>query len=95
MTVLQDVGSESAMLDKIARLTAENELLKARAKAQATSRIRLKVSEKGAVQLLGIGSKFGITLYAQTWLTVLDIGDQIKDFIKANKDSLSFRGETE
>ena len=79
------------MLNELAKLRAENELLKARASAAATSRIRLKVSDKGAVQLLGIGSKFGITLYAQTWLTVLSMQDQIKDFIEANRASLSFR----
>lgn len=89
--ILEDVGSENAMLAELARLKAENELLKARAAAQATSRIRLKVSDKGAVQLLGIGSKFGITLYAQTWLTVLGMSEQIKDFIEANRDTLSFR----
>lgn len=91
MTILQDVGSENALLAEMAKLRAENELLKARASAAATSRVRLKVSDKGAVQLLGIGSKFGITLYAQTWLTLFAMADQIKDFIEANRDKLSFR----
>jgi len=90
MAILEDTAALQA---EIARLTAENELMKARAKAQATARIRLKVSDKGAVQLLGIGSKFGITLYAQTWITVLDMQDQIKAFIEENRPLLSFKGQ--
>ncbi len=93
MAVLRDVSSETAVLDELARLKAENELLKARMAEQAKAKLRLKVSDKGAVQVLGIGSKFGITHYAQNWLTLLDMGQEIREFIELHRDELSWKGE--
>ena len=43
----------------------------------------LKVSEKGAVSLYGLG-RFPVTLYKEQWLAALDKGDAIRAFIKAN-----------
>lgn len=68
---------------ELARLRAENESLK-----QAGSRgISLKVSQKGAVSLYGMG-RFPVTLYKEQWLKILEMSDVIKSFIKDNDAAL-------
>lgn len=66
------------------RLKAENDTLKASAKPK----LSLKVSEKGAISLYGMG-RFPVTLYAAQWEAVLSHGDQIKHFIETHAESLS------
>lgn len=89
MTILQDVGSETAMLlAKVAQLEAANDALKAKAKKQATARIRLKVSEKGALSVYGMG-RFPVTLYKGQWTKLLDMADMIREFMLDNSAALS------
>ena len=76
---------------KIARLEAENKKLKEKQAEQ--SQLRLKISEKGGVSLYGVHSRFPVTLYADQWERVLDYGDTIRDFIKANREELSFKND--
>lgn len=57
-------------------------------KTQATRKLTLKVSAKGAVSLYGMG-RFPVTLYAQQWDKVLDEAQTIRDFIEAHQDVLS------
>ena len=49
--------------------------------------VSLKVSEKGGVSVYGLG-RFPITLYQEQWLKLLDMADQIRDFIDAHKAEL-------
>ena len=65
------------------RLRAENESLK---KAGARG-ISLKVSQKGAVSLYGMG-RFPVTLYKEQWLKILDMSDVIRAFIADNDSAL-------
>jgi hypothetical protein len=51
------------------------------------SRIRLKVSKKGAVSVYGI-RRFPLTLYKEQWLKLLDRSSNIRAFIAANKAQL-------
>jgi hypothetical protein len=69
---------------EIARLKAENEALK---KPARTGSLSLKVSEKGALSIYGMG-RFPVTLYKEQWLKLLGIADEIKAFISANDSSL-------
>lgn len=69
---------------ELERLRAENEKLKAKANQPLT----LKVSEKGAVSVYGMG-RFPTTLYAQQWEKVLDKGADIRQFIKDNARKLA------
>ncbi|MBI5247786.1 MAG: hypothetical protein HY923_11465 [Elusimicrobia bacterium] len=65
------------------RLRAENESLK-----KAGSRgISLKVSQKGAVSLYGMG-RFPVTLYKEQWTKILDMADVIRAFITDNNSAL-------
>ncbi len=68
---------------KLAEMEAENEALK---KAKQT-RLSMKVSEKGALSVYGLG-RFPVTLYHEQWSKLADLMPQIKDFIADNLDTL-------
>ena len=61
---------------ELERLRAENEALKGRAAKGMT----LKVSEKGAVSVYGLG-RFPVTLYKEQWEKLLAMTDDIGAFI--------------
>ena len=68
---------------EVERLRAENERLK----KGASKGISLKVSEKGGVSVYGLG-RFPVTLYKEQWKKLLDMSDDIREFIKANDGQL-------
>ena len=68
---------------EIERLRAENERLK---KAR-DARLTMKVSEKGALSVYGMG-RFPVTLYKEQWLRLLAMAEDIKAFIEANNNNL-------
>ena len=68
---------------EIERLRAENEALK----RPERGKLSLKVSEKGALSVYGMG-RFPVTLYKEQWLKLLGIAEEIKSFIAANADRL-------
>ena len=69
--------------DELERLRRENAALK----KGASSGIRMKVSEKGAVSIYGMG-RFPVTLYKEQWLRLLDMAAEIRAFIAANQAQL-------
>jgi hypothetical protein len=69
--------------DELERLRKENEALR----KGASSSIRMKVSEKGAVSIYGMG-RFPVTLYKEQWLKLLDMSAEIRAFIAANEAQL-------
>jgi hypothetical protein len=71
------------MKAELERLRAENERLK---KGRG-GKLAMKVSEKGALSVYGMG-RFPVTLYKEQWLRLLAMGDDIKAFIDANQDAL-------
>lgn len=75
--------NEEALMAELAKLKAENESLK---KSSARG-ISLKVSQKGAVSLYGMG-RFPVTLYKEQWLKVLEMADVIKAFIADHNSEL-------
>jgi hypothetical protein len=68
---------------ELARLRAENEALKSRARKG----ISLRVSDKGGVSVYGLG-RFPVTLYKEQWLKLLDVADEIRAFIRENDAQL-------
>jgi len=70
---------------EIARLKAENEALKN--KSATGGALSMKVSEKGALSIYGMG-RFPVTLYKEQWLKLLGIADEIKKFIADNNSRL-------
>jgi hypothetical protein len=68
------------------QLLAEINALKAQMSGLPKS-LSLKVSEKGAVSVYGLG-RFPLTLYVDQWDRLINIIDAIKSFIEANRSSL-------
>jgi hypothetical protein len=68
---------------ELERLRAENERLK----KAGHSKLAMKVSEKGALSVYGMG-RFPVTLYKEQWLRLIAMADDIKAFIEANNASL-------
>jgi hypothetical protein len=75
--------SDEAMKAELERLRSENAALK----KGASKGISLKVSEKGGLSVYGLG-RFPVTLYKEQWLKLLDLSDEIRNFIVANEDTL-------
>jgi len=75
--------SEEELHAEIERLRAENENLKKPARGQMS----LKVSEKGALSVYGMG-RFPVTLYREQWEKLLGMSDEIRKFIHENDAKL-------
>jgi hypothetical protein len=80
---LGDTMSDEELKAELERLRSENAALK----KVGSSSIRMKVSEKGAVSIYGMG-RFPVTLYKEQWLKLLDMADEIRAFIAANEAQL-------
>jgi hypothetical protein len=75
--------SDEELKAELERLRRENAALR----RGASSGIRIKVSEKGAVSVYGMG-RFPVTLYKEQWLKLLDMAAEIRAFIAANESQL-------
>jgi hypothetical protein len=75
---------------ELARLRAENERLK----QGGRGKLAMKVSEKGALSVYGMG-RFPVTLYKEQWLRLHEMADEIKAFIEANQGSLKAKESKE
>ena len=80
------MATDDELRAELERLKAENEALKSR-RSGTTS---MKVSEKGGLSVYGLG-RFPVTLYQEQWLKLLDLGDQIRAFIKDHQSELKKR----
>ncbi len=69
---------------ELEKLKAENAALK---QAKRPGSLSMKVSEKGALSIYGMG-RFPVTLYKEQWTKLLSIADDIKKFIDENEDRL-------
>jgi hypothetical protein len=79
ITETNTMPTPEEMQAEIERLRAENESLKKPARGQ----LSLRVSEKGALSVYGMG-RFPVTLYREQWEKLLGMSDQIQQFIKDN-----------
>jgi hypothetical protein len=71
------------MKAELEKLRAENAALK-----KTSSRgLSLKVSEKGALSVYGLG-RFPVTLYKEQWKKLLDLAEDIRAFLQANDAQL-------
>lgn len=84
--------SETDLKAELERLRRENEELKQNKRRGGA--LSLKVSQKGAVSLYGMG-RFPVTLYKEQWQKLLDYSDEIRTFIAENESLLKTKGEKE
>ena len=75
--------SDEDLKAELERLRKENAALK----KGPSSNLRMKVSEKGALSIYGMG-RFPVTLYKEQWLKLLDMSVDIRAFIAANEAQL-------
>jgi hypothetical protein len=80
--------ADETLLQELERLKAENAALKAR----SAKGLSMKVSEKGAVSVYGLG-RFPVTLYKEQWRRLLDMADDIRAFIRENETQLKAKEE--
>jgi len=79
--------AEETPEQKLARIEAENRALREQIAERGPGQLRLKVSEKGALSVYGMG-RFPVTLYKEQWVRLLDYADEIKAFLKNNDRQL-------
>jgi hypothetical protein len=75
---------------ELERLRAENAALKAR----PGRGVSLKVSEKGAVSVYGLG-RFPVTLYKEQGMKLLEMEDEIRTFIREHEGELKAKERAE
>ena len=73
---------------ELERLRAENAALK----SKSARSVYLKVSEKGGVSVYGLG-RFPVTLYQEQWLKLLDMSNEIRNFIQEHGAELKVKEE--
>ena len=78
-------------MTNLSALTREElEAMVLRSQQAAQRKLTLKVSEKGAVSLYGMG-RFPVTLYGTQWERLLDNSIAIREFLKDNQGLLSVK----
>lgn len=75
-----------SMRAELERLQQENAALKER----AGKGLSLRVSEKGALSVYGLG-RFPVTLYKEQWNKLLDMEAELRAFMRDNDDKLKAR----
>lgn len=77
------MATEEELKAEIERLRAENQSLKKPSRGQMS----MKVSEKGALSVYGLG-RFPVTLYREQWEKLLGMAEDIRTFIQENDSVL-------
>ena len=62
-------------------------------KAKLSTAGHIKVSAKGGVSVYGLG-RFPVTLYKDQWLRLLDMANDIRDFIREHLNELSHKDDS-
>lgn len=84
---MQPAMTQAELLARLERLEDENTRLKA-AKLAREPRLSMKVSEKGALSVYGLG-RFPVTLYKTQWVKLLGLVGEIKQFMEENSALLT------
>jgi len=88
--IVQAVVVAETPEQEIARLRAENAKLMAKRDSVSSQGLNMKVSEKGAVSIYGLG-RFPVTLYREQWTRLLapEMVKSIGEFIASKASKLS------
>jgi hypothetical protein len=81
--------SEPTKEELLARIA---ELERQAGQKKNSGNLSLKVSEKGAVSVYGLG-RFPVTLYYEQWIKLLAAAEEIYRFLEENKSRLKLKEE--
>lgn len=84
------VAAGQAAQPSYAELLAQVEKLKAQAASRQTSRMLVKMSEKGGVSVYGLG-RFPVTLYQSQWDALIAFIPEVKAFIEEHRSELAVK----
>jgi hypothetical protein len=93
MAVLQDVSKTNGKAPATADLMAQLEALKAenqRLREARNSKLSMKVSDKGALSVYGLG-RFPVTLYSGQWQRLIEIIPSLQAFMAENVSKLAVK----
>ena len=82
--------SDEELKAELERLRSENAALK----KVGSSPVRMKVSEKGALSIYGMG-RFPVTLYKEQWLKLLGMADEISRLHRGERGAVEDKSLTD
>ena len=71
-------------------LLAQIEELKKQAGSRKKGSLEFRVGEKGGVSVYGLG-RFPVTLYYEQWIRLLDVSQDLREFLEQNKHKLKLK----
>lgn len=86
--ILDPLDAFRAMPSARTRERADIDRQIAAARSAGNAKLTLKVSDKGAASLYGLG-RWPVTLYRSQWVRLLDHAEQIRQFLQVNASKLT------
>jgi hypothetical protein len=64
--------------------------LEKKAEGRKKGTLEFRVGEKGGVSVYGLG-RFPVTLYYEQWIRLLDVSQDLREFLEENKSRLKLK----
>lgn len=87
------MANENMSNEQLKALVAKMEAELAAAKAASAVSMKIHIGPKGTVCVTGIGSKYGVALYEESWKKLIEFIPTVKSFIEANSSKLAKKGQ--
>jgi hypothetical protein len=81
--LLMSEPTKEELLARIAELEKKTE-------ARKKGALEFRVGEKGGVSVYGLG-RFPVTLYYEQWIRLLDVSNDLREFLEENKSRLKLK----
>jgi hypothetical protein len=66
--------------------------LEKKAEGRKKGTLEFRVGEKGGVSVYGLG-RFPVTLYYEQWIRLLDVSQDLREFLEQNKSRLKLKDQ--
>jgi hypothetical protein len=66
--------------------------LEKKAEGRKKGTLEFRVGEKGGVSVYGLG-RFPVTLYYEQWIRLLDVSNDLREFLEENKHRLKLKDQ--